>query len=170
MQSRAARVLRGFFYFVLGYVSLFVGSAICQALGRPDDLGVSHYLHDYFFENVIVTAVLMGIAVALRFWAVRAEKLRPPTEKRNRMTLRRALLLYRFNRPAATIARIVFYLWATLVLLLYAIGSVALAFEDPRLIPGLVISLSGFVGWAAALRYWAASLDARAGGEMGRVA
>ena len=45
-----------------------------------------------------------------------------------------------------------------------------MAAEDPGLIPGEVIMLSGFVGWTVALRYWAASLDARAAGEMSRVA
>ena len=170
MQSRAARVLRGIFFLVLGYVPGLVGSAICAALGRPDTLGIPRYFQDEFFGDAVFIAGAMVVAIALRFWALRVEKSVATSEKRNRMTLRRALLLYRFHRPAARVARILFYLWAASYLLLTVIGLFVMAAEDPGLIPGEVIMLSGFVGWTVALRYWAASLDARAAGEMSRVA
>jgi hypothetical protein len=70
------------------------------------------------------------------------------------------LLLYRFKRPAAAIARIVF--WAFTSLTMLSLVAVVLdGFEDPRLIPGDLVALVAFVGWAVGLRYWAVSLDAR---------
>jgi hypothetical protein len=70
------------------------------------------------------------------------------------------LLLYRFKRPAAAIARIVFWVWTALTIL-DAVATVFTAFNDPRTIPANLVALVAFVGWAVGLRYWAVSLDSR---------
>ena len=74
------------------------------------------------------------------------------------MTLRRALLLYKFNgqghdRPLHL------YFWVALTVLV-AIATVVSTFEDPRTLPSNLVSLIAWVGWAIGLRYWAVSLNA----------
>jgi hypothetical protein len=161
MQRRTARVLRGAFYFWLGLVVLQVGSAMGAALGRSDTFGVPNYFSEgLIYGDLIAIGVSMVIAMAFRFSSLHVEKSRPTAQSRSRLTLRRALLLYRFKRPAAAIARIVF--WAFTSLTMLSLVAVVLdGFEDPRLIPGDLVALVAFVGWAVGLRYWAVSLDAR---------
>jgi hypothetical protein len=89
--------------------------------------------------------------MAFRFLALQVEKSKPTAQNR-RLTFRSALLLYRFKRPAAAIARIVFWAWTALTILL-AIANGASAFDDPRLIPANLVALVAFVGWAVGLRY-----------------
>ena len=105
------------------------------------------------------SCVMTVIAMAFRFSALHIEK-SEPTATYRRLTLRRALLLYRFKRPAAAIARTVFWFWAALTILL-AMAIVLSVFDDPRLIPANLVELVAFVGWAVGLRYWAVSLNDR---------
>ena len=108
----------------------------------------------------------MVVAMAFRFSALHVEK-SGSTAQNRRLTLRSALLLYRFKRPAAAIARVVFWVWTALTIL-DAIVTVVTAFEDPRLIPANLVALVAFMGWAVGLRYWAVSLDARTATEVRR--
>ena len=169
MQRRAARVLRGAFYFCLGLVVFQVSSATGSALGRSDTLGVPNYFSEGFiYGDLIAVCVLMVVAMAFRFSALHVEKSEPTAQNR-RLTLRSALLLYRFKRPAAAIARIVFWVWTALTIL-SAIATVLTAFDDPRTIPANLVAIVAFVGWAVGLRYWAVSLDARTATEASRAA
>ena len=75
MHRRGARVLRGFYYFFLGVVVLQVGGALGSAFGRTDTLGIPNY-----FSGGLIYADLIGIfmytliAMAFRFWSLRAEE------------------------------------------------------------------------------------------------
>jgi hypothetical protein len=161
MRRRSARVLRGAFYFFLGFVGLQVGAAMGSALGRPDTLGIPDYFSGgAIYIDLIVVFVTMIFAMAFRFWSLRVEESEPTAQSRSRLKLRSALLLYRFKRRAATIARIVFYFWTALTILV-AMGTVLNDLEDPRLIPGDLVALGVFAGWAVGLRYWAVSLNER---------
>jgi hypothetical protein len=169
MQRRAARVLRGAFYFFLGVVVLQVSSAMGAALGRPDTIGIPNYFSEgLIYGDLIAVCVVTVIAMAFRFSALHVEKSEPTTRSR-RLTPRSALLLYRFNRRAAAVARIVFWFWTALTILM-AIATVLTGFDEPRLIPVNLVSLVAFVGWGVGLRYWAVSLDARTATEASRAA
>jgi len=166
MQRRAARILRGAFYFCLGLVVLEVASAMGSALGRSDTFGIPNYFSEGFiYGDLIAVGVLMVVAMAFRFSSLHVEKSGPTAQ--TGLTLRRALLMYRFKRPAAAIARVVFWGWTALTLL-SPIGIVENVFDDPRLIPGDLVALVALVGWAVGLRYWAVSLDARTATEVRR--
>jgi hypothetical protein len=147
LQRRASRVIRGAFYLSLGLVPIWVGFVLG---GIFADLG-------YLPVDIVGLIALVLLAMGLRFWAERVEKSGPEGQKRHRVTLRRALLFYRFDRPAAKIVRIIFYAW-TLFVVMYAYGTVI---DEPRYIPSGVSYLVGFVGYAVALRFWATSLEAR---------
>jgi hypothetical protein len=54
----------------------------------------------------------------------------------------------------------VFYFWTALTIM-GVIQTVLNDFEDPRLIPGDLVSLVALAGWAVGLRYWAVSLNER---------
>src|SRR5262245_15373883 len=152
MQSRAARIVRALFYCSLGIAVFQVSGAMASALGRPDSLGVPNYFSGGFiYGDLIAVAVVMLVAMALRFWSIRVEESEPTEQPRSRLTLRRAFLLYRFKRPAATIARIVFWLWAALTIFI-VIATVVTAFDDPRLLPANLVSIVAWVGWAIGLR------------------
>jgi len=168
MQRRGARILRGIFYFFLGLVAFQVGAALSAAFGRPDTLGVPNYFSKgLIYGDLIAIAVLMVVAMAFRFSSLHVEQSEPTTQTQSRLTVRRALLLYRFKRPASRIARVVFWLWI-LFALLSPIATVLDAFQDPRLIPGDLVALVAFVGWTVGLRYWAVSLDERTPTQDGR--
>lgn len=96
-----------------------------------------------------------------RFWSLRAEESEATVAPEGRMTLRRALLLYKFNGPRAVIARFVFHCWAA-VAVLVVVATALSSFGDPRTLPSNVISLVAWVGWAIGIRYWAVSLNERA--------
>jgi hypothetical protein len=165
MQRRGARILRALFYCSLGVVIFQVSGAMASALGRPDTLGIPNYFSGGFiYGDLIAVAVAMVIAMTFRFWSLRVENSEPTEQPRSRLTLRRALLLYRFKRPAATVARIVFWLWAALAILV-VIAAVLSAFDEPRLIPANLVALVAWVGWAIGLRYWAVSLNERTAGN-----
>jgi hypothetical protein len=161
MQRRAARILRALFYCCLGLAVFQVSGAMSSALGRLDTLGIPNYFSGGFiYGDLIAVAVLMVVAMALRFWSLRVENSEPTEQPRSRLTLRRALLLYRFKRPVATIARIVFWFWAALTILV-VIATVLSAFDEPRLIPANLVGLVAWAGWTIGLRYWAFSLNER---------
>jgi hypothetical protein len=161
IQRRSARNLRAAYYFFLGFVFVQVGAAMGSALGRPDTIGIPDYFSaGVIYSDLITVFVLTVIAMAFRFLALRVEQSEPTAQPPTRLTLRRALLLYRFNRPAARIASIVFYFWTALTVVA-VIATVLNDFEDPRLIPGDLVAIVALVGWAAGLRYWAVSLNER---------
>ena len=81
----------------------------------PDTLGIPNYFSEgLIYGDLIALCVMTLIAMAFRFLSLYVEKSGPAPATQGRMTLRRALLLYRFNRPAAKIARIVFWIWILL--------------------------------------------------------
>ncbi len=161
MHSRAARILRAFYYFFLGLVVFQVGATMASAFGRLDTLGIPNYLSGgKIYSDLISLCVMTLIAMAFRFLSLYAEKSGATPETGDRMTVRRALLFYRLTRPAAQLARVVFWLWI-LFALLSPIGMIIDAFQDPRLIPGDLVGMVALVGWAIGLRYWAVSLEER---------
>jgi hypothetical protein len=117
---------------------------------------------EYVKADSVIAAALVLLAIGLRRWAQRVEKARPEGQKRHGVTLRRALLFYRFHRSAARFVRIIFYIWALWVGV-SVVGLVATAFFEPKAFLGYLFLLFGYVGYAVALRYWAASLETRNG-------
>lgn len=162
MHGRGARVLRGFYYFFLGVAVLQVAGALGSAFGREDTLGIPNY-----FSRGLIYTDLLGIfawtliAMGFRFWSLRAEETHSEDEPERRMTLRDALLLYRFTGIRARIARIVFFFW-TLLTVMIVFVTVESAIDDPRTLLTNVVSLIAWVGWAVGLRYWALSHSERA--------
>jgi hypothetical protein len=160
MKRRGARVLRGFYYFLLGLTVFQVSGALGSALGRTDTIGVPNY-----FSGGMIYADLLGIviytliAMGFRFWVLRAEESADAPQRR--MTVRDALLLYRLNGIRARIARIVFWFWVALTVLVI-VAMVFTAVEDPRTIPANLVVLVAWVGWSIGLRYWAVSNSERA--------
>ncbi len=162
MHRRGARVLRGFYYFFLGVIVLQVSGALASAFGRSDTLGIPNY-----FSGGLIYADLLGIflytliAMGFRFWALRAEESQAAAAPSGRITLRRALLMYRFTGSRALFARFVFHCWVVLVVLIL-VATVVSSFNDPRSLPSNLIAFAAWVGWAIGIRYWAASLNERA--------
>ena len=85
------------FSFFLSLVPYQICSAISAAL-NPNAYGLQTY-EEYFTGDVVAVLSLMLLAMVFRFCAIRTEKPRPAREKRSRVTLRAAFLLYRFHRP-----------------------------------------------------------------------
>jgi hypothetical protein len=163
LQSRAATVVRGVFYVCLALLPIQAGGIIHNTLdpSAPTDV---------LYSDIIWMLVVAVLALSLRFWAGRVDKPRPEGRKPSRVTLRHALLFYRFHRPAARIVRIIFYILA-LALPLLAAGLITAAWAYRYWLPGSMVQLVAFIGYAVALRYWAASLEAtRKDGEADRVA
>lgn len=166
LHRRAARILRAFYWLSLGMVAQNVSSALAGALGRADTLGIPNYFSGgKVYGDVISIAITMVFAMGFRFGALHVENSDAAAAAR-RLTLRRALLWYRMRRPAAMIARIVFYLFVAVSLLVAALA-VAAVVEDPRLIPANLLAVAAFVGWTAGLWYWAVSLEARGAPHRG---
>jgi hypothetical protein len=168
MHRQGAKVLRGFYYFFLGVVLLQVSGALGSAFGRTDTLGIPNY-----FSGGLVYTDLIGIflytliAMAFRFWSLRVEVSQATAAPRDRMTLRRALLLYRFKGTRATIARFVFHCWVALTVLV-AVAAVLSTVDDPRMLPSNLVAFIAWIGWAIGLRYWAVSLNERTTINAGR--
>jgi hypothetical protein len=162
MHRRGARVLRGFYYFFLGVVILQVSGALGSAFGRTDTLGVPNY-----FSRGLIYADLLGIfiwtlvAMGFRFWSLRVEELQPEYAPARRMTLRDALLLLRLTGIRANIARIVYWLWLVLTVMVVLASAIS-AYDDPRTLPSNLVVLVAWIGWAIGIRYWAVSLNERA--------
>jgi hypothetical protein len=162
MHRRDARVLRGFYYFFLGVSVFQVAGALGSAFGREDTLGIPNYFsRGLIYDDLLGIFVWTLIAMGFRFWSLRAEETHSGDEPERRMTLRDALLLYRFTGIRAHIARIVFWFWALLTVLI-VIATVATAIEDPRTLLANLVSLVAWVGWAVGLRYWTQSANERA--------
>jgi hypothetical protein len=160
MRRRAARILRAFYWFCLGVVVQNVSSVLGSAFGRPDTLGVPNYFSGgLIYGDIAAVAVMTVVAMAFRFGSLHVENSDAAAADR-KLTFRQALLLYRFQRPRAVIARIVFYLWVALTILVTG-GALVAVYNDPRLIPANLLALAVSVGWAVGLRYWAVSLEER---------
>jgi hypothetical protein len=87
MRRRSARVLRGAFYFFLGFVAIQVGAAMGSALGRPDTIGIPDYFSGgVIYGDLITVFVLMVIAMGCRMWSLRVEESEPTTQTRSRLT------------------------------------------------------------------------------------
>lgn len=162
MHQRSARVLRAFYYFFLGVVILQVSGALGAAFGRTDTLGVPNY-----FSGGLVFADLLGIfiwtivAMGFRSWSLRAEEAHPDGPPARRRTVRDVLLLRPLTGVRAHIARIVYWLWL-LMTVVVVIVSIVSACTDPRTLPSNLVVLIAWVGWAFGIRYWAVSHSERA--------
>ena len=160
MHRRAARTLRAFYWFCLGLVVQQVSSALGSALGRLDTLGIQDYFSGgAVYGDIAAVAIMTVSAMAFRFGSLHIENSDAAIADR-KLTFRRALLLYRFRRPTAVIARIVFYFFVVLTILITAEAVVAI-YNDPRLIPANLLAVATYAGWTVGVRYWAVSLDDR---------
>jgi hypothetical protein len=160
MRRRGARTLRAFYWFCLGLVVQQVSSALGSALGRADTLGIQDYFTGgAIYGDIAAVAIMTVSAMAFRFGSLHTENSDAAMADR-KLTFRRALLLYRFQRWTAVIARIVFYFFVVLTVLITAEAVVAV-YNDPRLIPANLLAVAAYVGWTVGVRYWAASLEDR---------
>ncbi len=162
MHRRGARILRGFYYFFLGVVVIQVSGAMASAFGREDTLGVPNY-----FSGGLIYTDLLGIvlwtlvAMGFRFWALRAEEAHLSDGPHRRMTVRDALLLHRINGIRAHVARVVYWFWVLLTVLITVAVAVS-AVEDVRVLPANLVVLIAWIGWGIGLRYWAEAHSERA--------
>jgi hypothetical protein len=156
LHGRTANILRGIFYGCVGFLLAAAGNAIDVAL---DPQARSQYL----WGNSLLVVATAIVALGLRFWVGVAEAHSPMGKKGHRLTLRRSLLLfrrwfllYRFHRRTASLVRILFY--ASLVVVFTLIGAAFTDLGKSELAADLsyIIAVSGY---AAGLRYWAASLE-----------
>ena len=162
MHRRGARVLRGFYYYVLGMVLLQVSGALAAIFGREDTLGIPNYFSDgQIYLDLLSIFMYTLVAMGFRFWSLRVEEAQSADAPERRITLSNTLLLYPFNGSRAQIARIVYWLW--LIFLVVVIVLIVLsAYEDLGVLPSNLVALVAWAGWAVGLRYWAASQDERA--------
>ncbi|MDA4101108.1 hypothetical protein MMON44395_05835 [Mycolicibacterium monacense DSM 44395] len=159
MHRRGARVLRGLYYFFLGVVVLQFSGALGAAFGRTDTLGVPNYFSGgLIYTDLLVIFLYTLVAMGFRFWSLRVEESRVTAAPR--MTIRRALLLYRLRGLRAILARFLFHCWVALTVLI-AVLTVVSAIDDPRVLPSNLVAIAALVGWAIALRYWAVSKDSQ---------
>jgi hypothetical protein len=161
MHRRGARVLRGFYYFFLGVVALQVSGALASAFGRTDTLGVPNYFSGgLIYVDLIGISLYTVVAMGFRLWSLRVERAEHNAQQR-RLTLRNALLLYRFTGIRARTVRVVYWLWVVFLALVVVAIAIS-AFDDPRVLPSNVVALIAWVGWGVGLRYWAESHNDRA--------
>jgi hypothetical protein len=109
----------------------------------------------FVLADLGILAVWMLLAMVLHFWVQRVDKPKPKSHRP--VTIRRVMLFYPFHRPAARIVRILFYLW----ILMMVVEAVGKFLDDPNSIPGASIRVVAYLGYAAAIRYWAVSLERR---------
>lgn len=158
MHRRGARVLRGLYYFFLGVVVLQFSGALGAAFGRTDTLGVPNYFSGgLIYTDLLVIFLYTLVAMGFRFWSLRVEESRVTAAPR--MTIRRALLLYRL-RAAGHPGPLSLHCWVALTVLI-AVLTVVSAIDDPRVLPSNLVAIAALVGWAIALRYWAVSKDSQ---------
>jgi hypothetical protein len=161
LHRRGARVLRGFYWFFLGFVVLQVSGAMGSAFGRTDTIGVPNYFSGgQIYADLIGIALYTLLAMGFRFWALRAEETHGAEETR-RLTLRDALLVRPMRGTRAHIARIVYWFWVLLTLLIVVVIVIS-AFEDVRVLPANLVALVAWLGWTVGLRYWVVSHSERA--------
>jgi hypothetical protein len=162
MHRHGARVLRGFYYFFLGATIFQVSGALGSAFGRTDTLGVPNYFSGgQFYTDLLGIFLYTLVAMGFRFWSLRVEASHTADEPEHRVTLRDALLFHRLNGIRARIARIVYWLWLALTVVV-VIAIVSTAFYDPRTLAANLVVLIVWIGWAVGLRYWAVSASERA--------
>ncbi len=162
MHRRGARVLRGFYYYVLGMVLLQVSGALAAIFGRADTLGIPNYFSDgQIYVDLLSIFMYTLVAMGFRFWSLRVEEAQSADAPERRITLRNMLLLYPFNGSRPTIARIVYWLWLIFLVVVIVLIVIS-AYEDLGVLPSNLVALVAWAGWAVGLRYWAASQDERA--------
>jgi hypothetical protein len=166
MQRRGARILRGFYYFVVGVVLLQVSGALASAFGRTDSLGIPNYFSDgQIYVDLLGIFVYTLVAMMFRFWSLRVEEARSADSPHRRITLSNMLLVYPFNGSRAHIARIVYWLWLVFTAAIVVLIVIS-AFQDPGVLPSNLVAVVAWAGWAVGLRYWAVSQDERARAVM----
>lgn len=69
------------------------------------------------------------------------------------MTIRRALLLYRLGRPAASLVRIIFYAWAVSLGLAVGAQIITDIGEEPNVLPNDAAGFIVVAGFAIGFRY-----------------
>ncbi|MDO3637166.1 hypothetical protein [Mycolicibacterium arseniciresistens] len=160
MQSGLARRLRAGYLFVSSFLPLFILGAVYGWLTHAQHDSSPYVGSSHFYRNVVGLGVVLLLSAGLRSYAIHAETNRPSVHHGGK-GLRRALLLYRFHRPAAKVVRILFYL-----LLAHTFSSVVSTTlmgvgpkEELALHLGLIAT---YVAWTALLAIWAASLEAAA--------
>lgn len=158
LERPAARRYRAAMYVTTGFLFLAVAGAIDSAF-RPDTVGASTYFFGiYFYSDIAGILLLTVIAVLFRYLAVHAEAV--ADHPHQRMTLGRALLWYRFERPDAKLVRVVF--WISAALTVFWAGSLVVAFDDdPRSIPLGVCWFLVSLGYTVGFRRWAAWRESR---------
>lgn len=154
LRRRAASIIRGVFWLCLGLVPIWVGGAM-HNIFQPGGIAT-----EYLYGDLVVIVVLIILALGLRSWARHVEKASRERRKRRPVTLRNAMLLYRFDQPMASLVRILFYA-SILSLIVIFLGFAASVREQPNYLPGDAVQFLTFVGYAVVLRYWAASLAKR---------
>ena len=162
MRRRGARVLRGFYYFVVGMVLLQVSGALASIFGRADTLGIPNYFSDgLLYVDLLSIFMYTLVAMGFRFWSLRVEEAESADAPQRRTTLRDVLLLYRFHGIRAHIARIVYWIWLVIIAVIIVLIVIS-AFQDLGVLPSNLVGLVAWVGWAVGLRYWAVSHNERA--------
>jgi hypothetical protein len=162
MHRRGARVLRGFYYFFLGVVVFQISGALGSAFGREDTLGVRNYFSGGLIYTDLLGIVLWTlIAMGFRYWSLRVEEAHLADEPHQHMTLQDVFLLRRLTGIRAHIARVIYWMWLALAIIVVFASAVS-AFNDPRSLPSNIVVLVAWVGWAIGLRYWAESHSERA--------
>jgi hypothetical protein len=165
MHRRGARVLRGFYYYVVGMVLLQVSGALASIFGRADTLGIPNYFSDgHLYVDLFTIFIYTLVAMGFRFWSLRVEEAESADAPQRRITLRDVLLFYRFHGIRAHIARIVYWLWLLLIAAIVVLIVIS-AFQDLGVLPSNLVGLVAWVGWAVGLRYWAVSHNERAVGQ-----
>lgn len=157
LHRRSARWLRAAFLLTLSFVPYFAASIVDGYL-NPEHLELTEYAGSaIFYGDIVVLGGILIAATALRYLAVRSARSTPPAIIR-RHRLRRMLLAYHFDRPAAITVRVAFYM-SLAVTSFSVIGSVGSGFDDLPLLAGGTATLCI---WTALLAVWAASLEAAA--------
>jgi hypothetical protein len=165
LQSRTANVMRGAFYVCLCVLPVLLGRIITNLLTTDSPT-------EYLYGDVALISATAVLALGLRFLSafVENENRTPTGENGRQVSLRRALLLYRFHGLAAQIVRLAFYI----SLLLSPIVAKALwetGGGSKYYRPGSAVQFLSYIGFVILLRGWAASLEAtRKGNEANRVA
>ena len=162
MRRRGARVLRGFYYFVVGMVLLQVSGALASIFGRADTLGIPNYFSDgLLYVDLLSIFMYTLVAMGFRFWSLRVEEAESADAPQRRITLRDVLLLYRFHGIRAHTARIVYWIWLVIIAVIIVLIVIS-AFQDLGVLPSNLVGLVAWVGWAVGLHYWAVSHNEQA--------
>ncbi|MBJ8348337.1 hypothetical protein [Antrihabitans sp. YC2-6] len=158
LESGTARACRAGLYICLSFVFLYLAGAVDSAV-RPDTVGATTYFFGtYFYGDIAAIAALTLAAMMFRSLAMRFESAHRNDVEHVHFTLRRALLLYGFDRTAAKVVRVVFYA-GVLLSAFWAVAVVLTFVDDPGSGPLSVCWFLVSVGYAVGIRKWAISLD-----------